>query len=129
MRAAIRRADKLHRPSSVRQVIEVRLQPSGDMSIIDPTEVVRAAIQNAASVAALLITTEAMIAELPKPAAAAACRRAAAWAAWISDPAPTRSHEMRNPGSDAGVFVFDPTQTFNYAPAAYLVPFRVVVGG
>ena len=31
--------------------------------IIDPTKVVRAAIQNAASVAALLITTEAMIAE------------------------------------------------------------------
>ena len=34
--------------------------------IIDPTKVVRAAVQNAASVAALLITTEAMIAELPK---------------------------------------------------------------
>jgi chaperonin GroEL len=34
--------------------------------IIDPTKVVRAAIQNAASVAALLITTEAMVAELPK---------------------------------------------------------------
>src|ERR1700748_2763540 len=33
--------------------------------IIDPTKVVRAAIQNAASVAALLITTEAMVAELP----------------------------------------------------------------
>src|SRR5213593_1657642 len=34
--------------------------------IIDPTKVVRAAIQNAASVAALLITTEAMVAEVPK---------------------------------------------------------------
>jgi chaperonin GroEL len=34
--------------------------------IIDPTKVVRAAIQNAASVAGLLITTEAMIAEAPK---------------------------------------------------------------
>src|SRR6187551_240259 len=34
--------------------------------IIDPTKVVRAALQNAASVAALLITTEAMVAELPK---------------------------------------------------------------
>jgi chaperonin GroEL len=33
---------------------------------IDPTKVVRVAIQNAASVAALLITTEAMVAELPK---------------------------------------------------------------
>ncbi|MGB7781750.1 MAG: chaperonin GroEL [Pseudolabrys sp.] len=34
--------------------------------IIDPTKVVRVAIQNAASVAALLITTEAMVAEVPK---------------------------------------------------------------
>jgi chaperonin GroEL len=38
--------------------------------IIDPTKVVRVAIQNAASVAALLITTEAMVAELPKKNAA-----------------------------------------------------------
>src|SRR6201987_4258624 len=34
--------------------------------LIDPTKVVRLAIQNAASVAALLITTEAMVAEVPK---------------------------------------------------------------
>ena len=34
--------------------------------IIDPTKVVRAALQGAASVAGLLITTEAMIAELPR---------------------------------------------------------------
>jgi len=34
--------------------------------IIDPTKVVRVALQDAASVAALLITTEAMIAETPK---------------------------------------------------------------
>jgi chaperonin GroEL len=38
--------------------------------IIDPTKVVRAALQGAASVAALLITTEAMVAELPKKEAA-----------------------------------------------------------
>jgi chaperonin GroEL len=34
--------------------------------IIDPTKVVRSAIQGAASVAGLLITTEAMVAEVPK---------------------------------------------------------------
>src|SRR5690349_16414024 len=34
--------------------------------IIDPTKVVRAALQGAASVASLLITTEAMVAEVPK---------------------------------------------------------------
>ena len=51
--------------------------------IIDPTKVVRAALQNAASVAGLLITTEAMVAELPKKAGAGGgmprCRAAAAW--------------------------------------------------
>jgi chaperonin GroEL len=40
--------------------------------IIDPTKVVRAALQGAASVAGLLITTEAMVAELPKKQAAPA---------------------------------------------------------
>jgi chaperonin GroEL len=39
--------------------------------IIDPTKVVRAALQGAASVAGLLITTEAMVAELPSDRAAA----------------------------------------------------------
>jgi chaperonin GroEL len=39
--------------------------------IIDPTKVVRSAIQGAASVAGLLITTEAMVAELPKKQAPA----------------------------------------------------------
>ncbi|MBU4356169.1 MAG: chaperonin GroEL, partial [Proteobacteria bacterium] len=37
-----------------------------EAGVIDPTKVTRYAIQNAASVAALLITTEAMIAEKPK---------------------------------------------------------------
>jgi chaperonin GroEL len=36
------------------------------MGIVDPVKVVRTALQNAASVASLLITTEAMISELPK---------------------------------------------------------------
>ena len=40
--------------------------------VIDPTKVVRTALQDAASVAGLLITTEAMIAEKPKPAPAPA---------------------------------------------------------
>ncbi|HXW24934.1 MAG TPA: chaperonin GroEL [Xanthobacteraceae bacterium] len=37
-----------------------------DAGIIDPAKVVRAALQDAASVAGLLITTEAMVAEMPK---------------------------------------------------------------
>ncbi len=39
--------------------------------VIDPTKVTRTALQNAASVAGLLLTTEALVAEIPekKPAA------------------------------------------------------------
>jgi chaperonin GroEL len=37
-----------------------------EMGILDPTKVTRLALQNAASVAGLLLTTEAMVAELPK---------------------------------------------------------------
>jgi chaperonin GroEL len=37
-----------------------------EMGILDPTKVTRSALQNAASVAGLIITTEAMVAELPK---------------------------------------------------------------
>ena len=40
--------------------------------VIDPAKVVRTALQDAASVAGLLITTEAMVAELPKKSAAPA---------------------------------------------------------
>src|ERR1700730_9872756 len=43
--------------------------------IIDPTKVVRCALQDAASIAGLLITTEAMVAEMPKKHSAAPRRR------------------------------------------------------
>jgi chaperonin GroEL len=43
-----------------------------EMGILDPTKVTRTALQNAASVASLLLTTEAMIAESPKADAAPA---------------------------------------------------------
>jgi chaperonin GroEL len=41
-----------------------------EMGILDPTKVARSALQNAASVAGLLITTECMIADMPKDAPA-----------------------------------------------------------
>ena len=47
----------------------------GDMvkaGIIDPTKVVRLALQDAASIAGLLVTTEAMVAEKPEKKAAPA---------------------------------------------------------
>jgi chaperonin GroEL len=37
-----------------------------EMGILDPTKVARSALQNAASIAGLMVTTEAMVAELPK---------------------------------------------------------------
>jgi chaperonin GroEL len=37
-----------------------------EMGILDPTKVTRMALQNAASIAGLMITTEAMVAEMPK---------------------------------------------------------------
>jgi chaperonin GroEL len=40
--------------------------------VIDPAKVVRTALQDAASVAALLITTEALVADKPKKAELAA---------------------------------------------------------
>ena len=43
-----------------------------EMGILDPTKVARAALQNAASVSGLIITTEAMIADLPQEDGAAA---------------------------------------------------------
>ena len=43
-----------------------------EKGIIDPAKVVRRALQDAASVAGLLVTTEAMVADLPKDNAAPA---------------------------------------------------------
>ena len=37
-----------------------------EMGILDPTKVTRSALQFAASIAGLMITTEAMVTELPK---------------------------------------------------------------
>jgi chaperonin GroEL len=52
-----------------------RTQEYGDLvqqGVIDPTKVVRTAIQHAASVAGMMLTTEAMIAEVPKKEAPSA---------------------------------------------------------
>ncbi len=65
-----------------------------EAGVIDPAKVVRCALQDAASIAGLLITTEAMMAERPKetpppmPGGGWADGRAwVAWAAWTSEPA------------------------------------------
>ena len=52
--------------------VSLSLAPGVAAGVIDPTKVVRTALQDAASVSGLLITTEAMVAELPKKEAAPA---------------------------------------------------------
>ena len=75
--------------------------------VIDPAKVVRCALQDAASVAALLVTTEVMVAELPKKESR--IRRAvavwAAWAEWIIEVCPT---ENLGPGLCAGALFVKP---------------------
>ena len=67
--------------------------------IIDPAKVTRSALQNAASIAGLFLTTEAVIADKPEKASAGRHRVAtAAWAAWTSSPHRTTSTAARPGG-------------------------------
>ena len=67
--------------------------------IIDPTKVVRTALQDAASVAGLLVTTEAMVAEHPKKEQLRRCRAAAAWAAWAAWTSSEFEKSLNSPGA------------------------------
>ena len=51
--------------------------------VIDPTKVVRSALQNAASIASLLLTTEAVISHIPEERKSARCLAAAIWVVCI----------------------------------------------
>ena len=59
-----------------------------EMGVVDPTKVTRTALENAASVAGLLLTTEAVISDKPEPEApmggGGAPAAWAEWAAWTS---------------------------------------------
>ena len=54
---------KEHQPEKYVDMIE--------RGIIDPTKVTRSALQNAASVAAMVLTTESLVADIPAPEPAA----------------------------------------------------------
>ena len=64
--------------------------------IIDPTKVVRCALQDAASVARLLITTEAMVAELPKKESPVPAMPGGGMGEWITNS--TAQSETARPG-------------------------------
>ena len=48
-------------------VLTGELEDLIEVGVIDPAKVTRAALQNAASIAALLLTTEALVADKPEP--------------------------------------------------------------
>jgi len=50
---------------------EARFENLTEAGVIDPTKVVRTALQNASSIAALMLTTEAVVAEIPEKKKAA----------------------------------------------------------
>ena len=56
-----------------------------EMGVLDPAKVTRAALQHAASVAGLMLTTDCMIADLPKDDAPAMPGGGTwvEWAAWV----------------------------------------------
>ncbi|MGY6567579.1 MAG: TCP-1/cpn60 chaperonin family protein, partial [Salinarimonas sp.] len=66
---------KINENSSATYGFDAQSETFVDMleaGIVDPAKVVRTALQDAASVAGLLVTTEAMVAELPKKESAPA---------------------------------------------------------
>jgi len=68
-------AGKIRESSDKAFGFNAQTEEYGDMfkfGVIDPTKVVRTALEDAASIAGLLITTEAMVADKPAPAAAPA---------------------------------------------------------
>ncbi len=70
--------------------------------IIDPAKVVRTALQDASSVAGLLVTTEAMVAELPKEPGRRCRPVAAAWVEWAAWASKHPTHRLQNPKAASG---------------------------
>ena len=93
--------------------------------IIDPAKVTRSALQNAASIAALFLTTEAVIADKPEKAAAAAAGRRRHGRHGLLSPAPAdrpRRPRVDPPGDRGRVDVGPPQpniEVFCCSAAAY----------
>ena len=76
--------------------------------IVDPTKVVRTALQDAASVAGLLVTTEAMVAEKPEkkgPAMAGGGGMGGMGGTWISDPTSITANKRGRGGPQGPPFL------------------------
>jgi hypothetical protein len=77
-----------------------------EAGVIDPTKVVRTALQNAASIAGLLLTTECVIVEHPRKRTMAVPGAVVAWAAWAACTEPSR--RSRKPQDGVGGTGFPP---------------------
>jgi hypothetical protein len=73
--------------------------------IVDPAKVVRTALQDAASIAGLLITTEAMVAELPKEAPAAPAMPGGGGMGGMGFQSPALVTKSERPGHTPGLFL------------------------
>ena len=77
----------------------------GDMfkkGIVDAAKVTRSALQNAASIAAMVLTTETLITDIPENKPAPASTRVPATAIWTSSSATPRAN-ARSPGYPPGL--------------------------
>ena len=74
--------------------------------VVDPTKVTRSALQNAASIAGLLLTTEAWSPRFLKRKKLLQCHRAA-WAAWITKPNDRMNSNSRTRKGPAVLFQID----------------------
>ena len=66
--------DAINRKNTVGYGFDAYTETYGDMiknGIVDPAKVTRSALQNAASIAAMVLTTESLVADKPEPAAPA----------------------------------------------------------
>jgi hypothetical protein len=87
--------------------------------VIDPTKVTRTALQNASSVAGLMLTTDAMVAELVEEKkgggghSTAACATWAAWAAWTCNVIPRKRGIQVLRKGPKGPFSFCPCPVLN----------------
>ena len=83
--------------------------------IVDPTKVTRSALENAASIAATLLTTESLVADKPQPPAPAA-PAAPIWAA-CTEPERKKARNQIGSGLFAGLWPVDGAEKSFAAPA------------
>ena len=79
--------DKILASGKINYGFDAQKETYGDMiaaGIVDPTKVTRSALENAASVASMVLTTESLVADEPEDPAAAAAAKAAWQAAWAA---------------------------------------------